>query len=137
MIEYIHYQNSKSIVFQNGQSITLNHHIMYVINMYMKFQLNDVVSYLKNYKKKYGNQYQIPIFINANTMFIIMFGYQSRINYAINIYAIRKLVDKEGSCEIYFNQTCIEIQKNCRHIKSSIEKGMRLNKEIMENIFIL
>lgn len=137
MIEYIHYQNSKSIVFQNGQSITLNHHITYVINMYMKFQLNDVVSYLKNYKKKYGNQYQIPIFINAKTTLIIVYGYRSPINYAFNIHSITKLVDKEGSCEIYFNQTCIEIQKNCRYIKSSIEKGMRLNKEMMENIFIL
>ena len=100
MIEYIHYQNFKSIVFQNGQSITLNHHLTYVINMYMKNQFNDVVSYLKNYKKKYGNQYQIPIFINVKTTLIVVYGYRSANNYALNIHSIKKLVDKEGMCDI-------------------------------------
>jgi hypothetical protein len=136
MIEYIHYQNFKSIVFQNGQSITLNHHLTYVINTYMKYQLNDVFSYLKNYKKKYGNQYQIPIFINVKTTLIVVYGYRSANNYALNIHSIKKLVDKEGMCEIYFEKTHVEIQKKCRYIKSSILKGLRLHKEIMENIFI-
>jgi hypothetical protein len=136
MIEYIYYQNPQSIVYEKSQSITFNHHLKYVINMYMKFQLNDVLSYLKNYKKKYGNQYQIPIFINAKTTLMIVYGYQSPINYAINIYAIKKLVDQEGQCIIYFENRHIEIQKNCRYIKSSIEKGMQVHKEILENIFI-
>jgi hypothetical protein len=136
MIEYIHYQYSKSIVFQNGQSITLNHHLTYVINMYMKNQFNDVVSYLKNYKKKYGNQYQIPIFINVKTTLIVVYGYRSANNYALNIHSIKKLVDKEGMCNIYFEKTHVEIQKKCRYIKSSILKGLRLHKEIMENIFM-
>jgi|GEM_PF-2587153 len=136
MIEYIHYQNYKSIVFQNGQSIILNQHLTYVINMYMKCQLNDVLNYLKNYKKKYGNQFQIPIFINVKTTLIVVYGYKSANNYALNIHAIKKLVDKEGICDIYFENTHVEIQKNCRYIKSSILKGLRVHKEIMENTFI-
>lgn len=136
MIEYMYYQNPNTIVFKIGHSNIFKQHLTYVINKYMKNQLNDVLSYLKNYKKKYGNQYQIPIFINAKTTLIVIYGYKSSLNYAINIHAIKKLIDKEGICDIYFENTHIEIHKNCRYIKSSIQKGLRLHKEIMENIFI-
>lgn len=137
MIEYIYYQNSETIVFQKGQSVMYKHHLTYVMNLHMKHQLNDVFSYIKNYKKKFGNQYQIPIFINANTTLIVIYGYRSPINYAINIHTIKKLVDNKGKCEIYFEKTHIEVQKNCRYIQTSIQKGLRLHKDIMENIFIL
>jgi uncharacterized protein YdeI (YjbR/CyaY-like superfamily) len=104
--------------------------------MFMIHHYQDVMSYIKNYKKQHGNQYQIPIFMNAKTTLVLIYGYRSIINYAINIHAVYKLVDKDGICDIYFEHTHIEIQKNCRYIQSSIQKGFQLHAKMMENIFI-
>ena len=136
MIEYIEYHNSKTNIMKTFESITWNYHLKYVISVLLQPQCNDISSYLRNYKKKYGNQYQIPIFINAKTILVVIYGYRALSNYAVNIFSIKKLVDKDWSCEIHFENTQIEIQKKCRYIKSSMQRGLQLHKEMMENIFI-
>lgn len=96
MIEYIEYHNSKTSIIKTFESITWNYHLKYVISVLLQPQCNDISSYLRNYKKKYGNQYQIPIFINAKTILVVIYGYRALSNYAVNIFSIKSLLIKIG-----------------------------------------
>lgn len=136
MIDYILYQHAHTIIYETSKETTYRHHLTYILNQLMKHQINDLNSYLKNYKKNYGNQYQIPIFMNTQTTFIIMYGYRSQYNIAINIHAIEKMISKEGKCVIQFKQREIDIQKSCRYIKDAIDKGYVNHTKILESIFI-
>ncbi len=133
----MHYIKPYTTIYNDKQPhIIKPHHLIYTINAYLIHQYQDLHSYIKNYKKHHGNQYQIPIFMNDHTTLIIVYGLRSTENYAINIHAIQSLKEVQGSCRIDFKNTHIVIQKHCRYIKKIIQESHILHQHIIENIFI-
>ena len=133
----MHYIKPYTTIYNDKQpNIIKPHHLIYTINAYLIHQYQDLHSYIKNYKKHHGNQYQIPIFMNDHTTLIIVYGLRSTENYAINIHAIQSLKEDQGCCRIDFKHTHILIQKQCRYIKKIIQKSHILHQHIIENIFI-
>ncbi len=136
MLKYIIYEKPFTTIYSIHSKIILKHHITYVINQMLHQYYNDLNSYIKNYKKMISNTYHIPIFINAQTSLIVVYGYRNTYNLAINVFSIKHLQHLQGMCQIIFDNDSIMVQKSCKYLKKMIEHAKHIHTKLLENIFI-
>ncbi len=136
MINYMIYDKPHTTIYTTQSEKTVKRHMTHVINTMLSHCYNDITSYKKHYKVTHGNTYHTPIFINAHTTLIVIYGLRNTYNIAINIFAIKYLNHYHGMCEIKFDKESIVVQKSCKYLKKMIENANQIHTKLLENIFI-
>lgn len=137
MLNYIIYDKPHTTIYTTQSVKTVKRHMIHVMNTMLRHSYNDLISYKKHYKIVHGNTYHTPIFINAHTTLIVIYGLRNTYNVAINVCAIEYLNHLHGFCEIQFENDRIVVQKSCKYLKKMIENAKQIHTKLLENIFIL
>ena len=130
------YDKPHTTIYTTQSEKIIKCHMKHVINTMLSQCYNDLISYKKHYKVMHGNTYHTPIFINAQTTLIVIYGLRNTYNIAVNICAIEYLNHYHGMCEIQFENDRIVVQKSCKYLKKMIEKANQIHTKLLENIFI-
>lgn len=136
MLKYMIYDKPHTTIYTTQSVKTVKRHIIHVMNTMLIHSYNDLISYKKHYKIMHGNTYHTPIFINAHTTLIVIYGLRNTHNVAINICAIEYLNHHQGMCEIQFENDRIIVQKSCKYLKKMIKNAKQIHTKVLENIFI-
>ena len=136
MLNYMIYDKPHTTLYTTQPEKTVKRHMIHVMNTMLRHSYNDLISYKKHYKIVHGNTYHTPIFINAHTTLIFIYGLRNTYNVAINVCAIESINYLHGLCEIQFENDCIVVQKSCKYLKKMIENAKQIHTKLLENIFI-
>ena len=88
MIKYLLFEEEKTVIHLIYKKVVINESFYKTFNDILKYYLVDLTSYNKNYRRKYGSSYLIPIYIKNDLCLIPINGIKSG-GPVINYFAIK------------------------------------------------